>query len=94
MEIEYLINKWNHDTFNSNFKENKIFYTKKIIQNMILYKRIIPFNCPICKRIHEKQDSYIYIKNKKLYFHCRRTNLKPVIFASFDNCVNNFKISF
>jgi hypothetical protein len=93
IEIEYLINKWNYEIFNKNFKENKIFYTKKIIQNMILYKRIIPFNCPICRRIHEKQDSYIYIKNNQLYFHCRRTEKKPLIFAYFNNTINNFKLS-
>lgn len=89
LEIEKLINDWNYKIFNK-FNDRKIFMTKKIIQNMILYKRLIPFNCPICSRIHEKQDSYIYIKFDELFFHCRRTNLKPVLFAKFNN--DKFKL--
>ena len=83
LEIEQLINEWNYKSI-SGFNNRKIFMTKKIIKNMILYKRLIPFNCPICKRIHENQDSYIYIKINKLYFHCRRSNLKPIMFALFN----------
>lgn len=89
LEIEQLINEWNYKIFNK-INNRKIFITNKIIQNMILYKRLTPFNCPICYRIHEKQDSYIYIKFDKLFFHCRRSNLKPILFAKFNNDI--FKI--
>jgi hypothetical protein len=85
LEIEYIINKWHYKILNEVIDENKIFYTKKIIQNMILYKRMKPYNCPICKRIHENQDPYSYIKNAKLYFDCRRSNSKPIEVAYFNN---------
>lgn len=84
LEIEKLVNEWNYKIFNK-VNNRKIFITNKIIKNMILYRRLIPFNCPICDRIHENQDSYIYIKINKLFFHCRRSNLKPIIFAIFNN---------
>lgn len=89
LEIEQFVNEWNYKLFNK-FNNGKIFITNKIIKNMILYRRLIPFNCPICNRIHENQDSYIYIKFNKLFFHCRRSNLKPIIFANFNN--DKFKI--
>lgn len=91
LEIEKLINEWNYKLFNK-FNNNKIFITRKILQNMILYKRLIPFYCPICDRIHEKQDSYIFIKFNKLYFHCRRTKLNPIIFANFNNSNNKINL--
>lgn len=74
--IEYTINKWHYckDKLNIN---DYIFVTKNIINNMIIFKRIKPFYCPDCKRIHENQNPYAFLKYNKLFFHCRRSK-KPV----------------
>lgn len=75
-KIEVIINKWHYDVFNfKNF--NTIFIVKKIIDNIIIFKRLIPFNCPDCNKIHERQHPYIFIKYKKMFFHCRRSP-KPI----------------
>lgn len=80
--IDYIIdiiNSWHYKILNVNKninKEDYIFDILKIENNRIDLKRIKSFNCPIC--IHEKQNSYIFIKNMKLMFHCRRTNNKPI----------------
>lgn len=82
--IDYIIdiiNSWHYEILNINKninKEHYIFDILKIENNRIDLKRIKSFNCPICKRIHEKQNSYIFIKNMKLMFHCRRTGSKPI----------------
>lgn len=82
--IDYIIdiiNSWHYKIININKdinKEDYIFDILKIENNRIDLKRIKSFDCPICKRIHEKQNSYIFIKNMKLMFHCRRTDNKPI----------------
>lgn len=69
-KIELIINNWHG---------NDIFFnTYKIIDNMILYKRRKPSNCKICNRIHNKQHPYVFSKYQKLFFDCRRSELKPV----------------
>lgn len=75
-KIELIINRWHYDIFNLK-SFNTIFTIKKIIDNMIIFKRLIPFNCPDCRRTHEKEHPYIFIKYKKLFFHCRRSS-KPI----------------
>ena len=75
-EIETLINNW-HYKWNTDRSDVKIFITTKIIKNMIILKRLMPFVCPQCNRIHEKQHPYIYVKSGYVYFHCRRSP-KPI----------------
>lgn len=48
-----------------------------ILNNMIILKRIKPFFCPDCKRIHEKQNPYVFSLNNIIYYHCRRSS-KPI----------------
>lgn len=76
--ILFVIQKWHHKNANANLHNIKnIFTISSIINNMILLKRVIPFYCPYCKRIHENQHPYIFIINNNLFFHCRRSQ-KPL----------------
>lgn len=70
-KIELFINSWH-------CKNENIFCTNKIINNMILYKRKKPSNCKICNRIHDKQNPYVFSKYGKLFFDCRRSESKPL----------------
>lgn len=74
--IESIINKW-HYKYKILDNNEYIFIVKSIIDNLIILKRIKPFFCPDCKREHEKQHPYAYIKHNKLFFHCRRSK-KPM----------------
>lgn len=74
--IILIINKWHCENINLN-NTKTIFITNYIINNMIILKRVIPFHCPDCKRIHEKQHPYIFMTNNKMFFHCRRSQ-KPI----------------
>lgn len=81
-KIENIINIW-HLNLNNESSNTIIFKTTKIIDNMILYKRLKKFKCVICQREHEKQNPYVFIKYKVLYFDCRRSNKKPIIVPNF-----------
>lgn len=74
--IENIINKW-HYKYKKIDNNEYIFIAKSIINNLIILKRIKPFFCPDCKREHEKQHPYAYIKYNKLFFHCRRSK-RPI----------------
>lgn len=38
------------------------------------YRRVAPWHCPICKRVHEHDNAYAYVSHKStLRFKCRRT---------------------
>lgn len=75
-KIEYIINKWHYYKNKLNIGDY-IFIANNIINNMIIFKRVKPFNCPDCNRVHEKQHPYSYVKYTKLFFHCRRSK-KPI----------------
>jgi hypothetical protein len=46
----------------------------KIVNNMVLLKRIKPSQCRICNVIHENQDPFLFInKVGNVYFDCRRS---------------------
>jgi len=46
----------------------------RIVDNMVLLKRVLPSECRICKVIHESQHPYLFItKIGQLYFDCRRS---------------------
>lgn len=84
IKIISTINNWHLENNNKNTYIN-IFELDHIINNMAILKRIMPYECPECKRIHESQNPYIFISNKKLFFHCRRS-LNPVnIIINNDN---------
>lgn len=67
------VNSWYYENLNTN-KEDDIFKVLRIEDNRIDLKRINPYNCPICKRIHDNQNPYIFISNKNILFNCRRCN--------------------
>lgn len=54
-KIELFINSWH-------CKKENIFYTYKIINNMILYKRKKTSNCKNCNRVHDNQNPYVFNK--------------------------------
>lgn len=68
-----IINKINiiHDS------KRTIFILNYVIDNMLILKRISSCFCFDCKRIHEKQHPYIFVINRRLFFHCRRSP-KPI----------------
>jgi hypothetical protein len=74
--IVFTINKWHCEKINSK-NIIKIFIINYLMDNMIILKRIIPFYCPDCKRIHENQHPYIFMISNNLFFHCRRSP-KPI----------------
>lgn len=69
-KLELFINKWHN--------MNKNFITYKINNNIIMYRKILPYNCNICNRTHENQNPYIYMEVDEIYFNCRRTDKKIV----------------
>lgn len=76
-KIINIVNKWHHDNINVRNSNDDIFIFNYILNNMIILKRIKPFLCPDCKRIHEKQNPYVFSFNNNIYYHCRRST-KPV----------------
>lgn len=48
----------------------------KVDGGLIELKRIAPSFCQICKRVHDKQNPFLYLVGKKrnLYWHCRRAS--------------------
>lgn len=48
----------------------------KIENNFIHLKRMSPSMCPICARVHEHQNPYIYVSEYGYYWSCRRSNQK------------------
>jgi len=56
--------------------ENCPFRVSNIFDNMIILQRTSPSHCPMCKRVHDNIDPYMYIKIegnvKYLMFACRR----------------------
>lgn len=65
------INNWHYKNIQIDNK-NDIFTILKIFDNRMDLKRLKSFNCPICKRIHENQNAYIFVTNKNILFNCRR----------------------
>lgn len=70
IKLELFMNKWHNMTRN--------FITYKINNNIIMYKKFLPYNCNSCNRIHENQNPYIYVELDQIYFDCRRSNNKKV----------------
>lgn len=71
-EIINLVNSWYYEKLNVKM-ESHIFKVLKIENNRIDFKKITSYNCPICKRIHDGQNPYIFISNKNIMFNCRRS---------------------
>jgi hypothetical protein len=40
--------------------------------NMILLQREAPSHCPLCRRSHEHENPYLYVKRGEVYWDCRR----------------------
>lgn len=80
-----IINSWHYKKINM-IDKGDIFTVLKIENNRMDLKRVKPFDCPVCKRIHERQHAYIFISNKKIMFHCRRADNQPVkVDCNLDN---------
>lgn len=72
------------------------FTFRTVKGGLILLTREAPSRCPLCNKIHENQDPYIYIANSKVFWDCRRTGEgKPKLFLGYlledipDPAVNN-----
>jgi hypothetical protein len=52
------------------------FSLSDITGSLILLKRHSPSLCPICNRIHEKENPFMYILGGRVYWDCRRTDLE------------------
>jgi len=48
---------------------------REIKDEYILLDNVKPYICPICQRMHNKENPYIICDNISAYFCCRRTNL-------------------
>lgn len=70
---------------------------EKIVNNMIILKRICPSYCNICNRIHDNQNPYIFIiddintNKKNIYYNCRRSdkNKNDYMGSIENNDINN-----
>ena len=50
------------------------FRLSKVIDNMIILKRLKPSLCPTCQRNHEHENPYLTVsRSGSVFFHCRRT---------------------
>lgn len=49
------------------------FTARTVKGGLILLTRNAPSLCPLCNKIHENQDPYIYIVSSKVFWDCRRT---------------------
>lgn len=53
----------------------------EVKESIILFQRIIPTECPICKRIHEHENPYLLVTpNKDIFFDCRRAPAKKRLY--------------
>ena len=48
------------------------------------------FKCPICNKIHEHENPYMYVYNRSLYWDCRRheKNHKSIYIGCIDNLID------
>jgi hypothetical protein len=56
--------------------------------NMIMLSRNYPSGCPICDRVHDKDNAFLYVRSVEsenhvllkydIYFYCRRSNGKKI----------------
>ena len=51
-----------------------VYEYSKTEANMIIYIRKRPSRCEACKRIHENENPFVFIKNGYVYFNCRRND--------------------
>lgn len=68
--------------------KNKIvdcpFTAYQVNGGLILLKRNSSSRCPLCDKIHENQDPYMYIVSSKVYWDCRRTDKgSPKLFLGY-----------
>lgn len=70
-----IVNSWHYNKMDIKDDINDpIFNCMKIENNRMDLRRLKSFYCPLCKRLHEKQHSYIFISNEKIIFNCRRSD--------------------
>lgn len=69
------------------------FSVREVIGNLILLKRESPSLCPLCNKTdpHEHENPYIFIKDNRVYWSCRRSNKK--LFLGFLNRKTNIEFS-
>lgn len=74
---------------NGSFEEKELEEIKTLIEKVSSELKIREINgtiislinpngyyCPLCKRIHENENPYVYSLRDKVYFNCRRTEQK------------------
>ena len=59
------------------------FIIREIQGNRICLKREAPSYCPIHNRIHENDHPYMFIKNGKIYWDCRRDPKLPKFLVGY-----------
>lgn len=47
---------------------------EKIVDVFIILKRTRPSYCNICERVHESENAFLTIRNRNVYFYCRRSD--------------------
>ena len=65
-----------------------MFQFGKGMSNFVLLQRISESGCPICERVHEKENAFLWVKmlvkengitRYEIYFDCRRSNGKKIL---------------
>lgn len=58
---------------NNNDSDYLPFRFFKIVGQLITLKRLSPSKCEICNRIHDKENSYLFVLKNNVYWNCRRS---------------------
>ncbi len=65
------------------------FKIRNTVSNTIVLKRIKPSGCPICNRVHQNENPFLFIIEKSVYFHCRRAPMnKKLLIGSIEDEVS------
>lgn len=59
------------------------FSVKEINGHVIILKRQAASLCPVCDRIHDAENPFIYIMDSRVYWDCRRSDSGQKLFLGF-----------
>jgi hypothetical protein len=72
--------------------KNKIedcFDISEVKNNIIVLMRKKSCLCPICERVHDNQNAYLFIIGNKIYFGCYRSNEKKIKIGEINGEIND-----
>ena len=72
---KYLNIKWDDPDCSFSFRDNK--------EGKINLNRNHPSFCKICERTHEHETAYLFVRDNRMYFRCRRKRLQPEFIGFF-----------